>query len=61
MVASRVAVEKIVKIMLKYMDLDTAHRLARDLYAHVQGSQSTTETFLRIAEYLEEAEEEECP
>jgi hypothetical protein len=60
MVASHVAVDKIVKIMLKYMDQDTAHRLARDLYAHVQGSQSITETFLRIAEHLEEIEEE-CP
>jgi superfamily II RNA helicase len=58
MVASKAAVDKMVKILLKYVDWDTAHRLARDLYAHVQGSQSVTDTFRRIAECLEEMEEE---
>jgi hypothetical protein len=50
--------EAIIKVLLKRMDRKTAHRLARELYCHVQGSKSATETFRRIAEKLEDLDVE---
>jgi 16S rRNA C1402 N4-methylase RsmH len=54
MVASQATVEQIVKIMLKYMDHKTAVKMARDVYAHVKGNQSVTQTFHRIVQELVE-------
>jgi cytochrome c-type biogenesis protein CcmH/NrfF len=58
MVASHQTVDKIIKVLLKYVDRETAHKLARDLYCHVKGNQSVIDTFRRIAERLLEEEEE---
>jgi hypothetical protein len=52
MVASLKAVDQVIKIMLKYVDKKTALRMARDLYNHVDGSKSVTDTFHRIATRL---------
>jgi transcription elongation factor GreA-like protein len=57
MAASHQAVEHMVKIMLKYMDRKDALRMARDIYSHVKGNQSMTETFHRIVEELIDREE----
>jgi 16S rRNA C1402 N4-methylase RsmH len=56
MVASHTTIEQIVKIVLKYMDKKTARRMARDLYCHVKGNQSTIDTFRRLSEILEDME-----
>jgi hypothetical protein len=56
MVASHDTVEQIAKIVLKYIDIKIARRMARDLYCHVKGNQSTTDTFRRLAEHLEDME-----
>jgi transcription elongation factor GreA-like protein len=52
MVASHQTVEQIVNILLKYMDQKTALKMARDIYNHVDGNQSVTQTFHRIVEQL---------
>jgi hypothetical protein len=57
MVASHQTVAGLVKIMLKYMDKKTALRMARDIYNHVKGNQSVTQTFHRIVEELVEQED----
>ena len=54
MVASRETVDKIIEVFLKYMDRREAKRLAHDLYCHVPGNKSVTDTFRRIVERLEE-------
>lgn len=56
MVASHDTIEQIVKIVLKYVDKKTACRMARELYCKVQGNKSTTDTFRRLVESLEEME-----
>jgi hypothetical protein len=56
MVASQKTVDQIIKILLKHMDLRKAKSLGRDLYGHVGGSKSVTDTFRRIVEKLEEEE-----
>lgn len=57
MVASHQTVEHIVKIMLKYMDRKTAVKMAREIYTHVKGNQSVTQTFHRIVQELVEDED----
>jgi hypothetical protein len=52
-------VDRIIKILLKYVDRQTAHRIARDLYCHVRGDKLVVDTFRIIAEQLEYEEEEE--
>jgi hypothetical protein len=59
MVASTKAVDQIIKIMLKYVDKKTALRMARELYNHVDGSKSVTDTFHRIATRLVEEDHHE--
>jgi hypothetical protein len=56
-VANQKTVDQIVKILLKHIDLKKAKRIGRDLYGHVSGSKSVTDTFRRIVEKLEEEEE----
>jgi hypothetical protein len=56
MVASHSTIEEIIKIVLKYIDKKTARRMARDLYCNVKGNQSTTDTFRRLSESLEDME-----
>jgi hypothetical protein len=56
MVASYDTVDAIIKVFLKYVDKKTAIRMARDLYNHVHGNKSVTDTFLRIVERLLEEE-----
>jgi 16S rRNA C1402 N4-methylase RsmH len=56
MVASHTTVEQIIKIILKYIDIKTARRMARDLYCHVNGNKSTMDTFRRLSEILEDME-----
>lgn len=57
MVENKATVDAIVKILLKRLDKEAAHRMARDLYSHVHGTKSLTDMFLRIAKKLEEDEE----
>jgi hypothetical protein len=57
MVANQRTVDQIIKVMLKHMDPKKAKCLGRDLYCHVSGSKSVTDTFRRIVEKLEEEEE----
>jgi hypothetical protein len=40
--------------MLKHMDRKTALKMAREVFCHVQGNQSVTQTFRRIVEELVE-------
>jgi hypothetical protein len=56
MVASQRTVDQIVRILLKHIDLKKAKCLGRDLYGHVSGTKSMTDTFRRIVEKLEEEE-----
>jgi hypothetical protein len=58
MATNQKTVDQIIKILLKHMDQKKAKRLGRDLYGHVSGSKSVTDTFRRIVEKLEEKEEE---
>ena len=57
MVASHETVEQMVKVLLKYVDKETAIKLARDLHNHVRGNKSVVDTFKRIAEKLVEDDE----
>jgi hypothetical protein len=57
MTTNQKTVDQIIKILLKHMDLKKAKRIGRDLYGHVSGSKSVTDTFRRIVEKLEEEEE----
>jgi hypothetical protein len=57
MVANQKTVDQIIKILLKHMDRKKAKCIGRDLYGHVSGSKSVTDTFRRIVEKLEEEEE----
>jgi hypothetical protein len=54
MPANQKTVDQIVRILLKHIDLKKAKCLGRDLYGHVSGSKSMTETFHRIVVKLEE-------
>jgi hypothetical protein len=56
MVASHQSIDQIIKIVLKHIDKKTAKKIVRDLYCHVDGNQSTTDTFRRLSEVLEEME-----
>lgn len=48
MVTSRRTVDQIITVLLKYVDKDTALKIARDLYQQVDGNKSVHETFHRI-------------
>lgn len=52
MTASIKTVDSIVHILLKYVDLKTARKIARDMYSHVDGNKSVTDTFRLITERL---------
>ena len=53
MVTSNKTITKIVEVLLKYVDRDTAIKIARDLHNEVPGNKSVIDTFARVVEYIE--------
>lgn len=58
MVAAHKTIDQMISVFLKYVDKETALKIARDLYQHVEGNKSVHDTFHRIVIKLLEMQDE---